>query len=186
MDFYSTKSLKHQSTERHVAHLRLIFPTLETARFCFYSLMLCVLSHSGEATNTNFIVFGLTQRGIETMIYHTRGNHANHYAIVVVSWNYCMNIYCTNSNYNGVLHVYCLLQIRTLRVQLLSQTDSDGFSRGSKRSWYLILSISLIQPIMMWWITSHIIFHKSWVKSLCGTSVNKTNDMTMWLRLTNL
>ena len=51
--------------------------------------------------------------------------------------------------------------IRTLRVQLLSQTDSDGFSRGSKRSWYLILSISLIQPIMMWWITSHIIFHKS-------------------------
>jgi hypothetical protein len=34
---------------------------------------------SGEATNTNFIVFGLTQPGLEPMIYHTRGEHANHY-----------------------------------------------------------------------------------------------------------
>ncbi|XP_071162495.1 protein YIF1B-like isoform X1 [Mytilus edulis] len=50
--------------------------------------------------------------------------------------------------------------IRTLRVQLLSQTADDGFSRGSKRSWYLILSISLLQPLMMWWLTSHIMFHR--------------------------
>jgi hypothetical protein len=34
---------------------------------------------SGEATNTNFIVFGLTRSGIDPMIYHTRGEHANHY-----------------------------------------------------------------------------------------------------------
>ena len=32
---------------------------------------------SGEATNTNFIVLGLT--GLETTIYHTWGEHANHY-----------------------------------------------------------------------------------------------------------
>jgi hypothetical protein len=34
---------------------------------------------SGEATNTNFIVFGLTRQGIEPTIYRTRGEHANHY-----------------------------------------------------------------------------------------------------------
>ena len=39
--------------------------------------MLRVLS--GEATNTNFIVIGLTRSGLEPMIYHTRGEHANHY-----------------------------------------------------------------------------------------------------------
>ena len=35
---------------------------------------------SGEATNTNFIVFCLTQPGLEPTIYHTLGEHANHYA----------------------------------------------------------------------------------------------------------
>jgi hypothetical protein len=34
----------------------------------------------GEATNTNFIVFGLTRPGLEHTIYRTRGEHANHYA----------------------------------------------------------------------------------------------------------
>jgi len=31
---------------------------------------------NGEATNTNFIVFGLTRSGLETTIYRTRGDHA--------------------------------------------------------------------------------------------------------------
>jgi hypothetical protein len=35
---------------------------------------------SGEATHTNFIVFGLTRLWLEPTIYHTRGEHANHYA----------------------------------------------------------------------------------------------------------
>jgi hypothetical protein len=39
---------------------------------------------SGEARNTNFIVFGLTQSGLETTIYRTRGEHNDHYATVVV------------------------------------------------------------------------------------------------------
>jgi hypothetical protein len=33
----------------------------------------------GEATNTNLIVFGLTQPGLELMIYRNRGKYANHY-----------------------------------------------------------------------------------------------------------
>jgi hypothetical protein len=35
---------------------------------------------SEEATNTNFIIFGLTRPGLEPTIYRTRGEHANHYA----------------------------------------------------------------------------------------------------------
>jgi hypothetical protein len=35
----------------------------------------CVLS--GEATNTNFLFFGLTRPGLEPMIYRTRGKHFN-------------------------------------------------------------------------------------------------------------
>jgi hypothetical protein len=38
----------------------------------------CVFS--GEATNTNFIVSGLTRQALEPTIYRTRGEHANHYA----------------------------------------------------------------------------------------------------------
>jgi hypothetical protein len=34
----------------------------------------------GQATNTNFIVFGFTQRELEPTIYRTRGEHANHFA----------------------------------------------------------------------------------------------------------
>jgi hypothetical protein len=34
---------------------------------------------SGEATDTNLIVFGLNRSGIEPTIYRTRGEHANHY-----------------------------------------------------------------------------------------------------------
>jgi hypothetical protein len=39
---------------------------------------------SAEATNTNFIVFGLTQPWLEPTIYHTQGEHANHYTTDVV------------------------------------------------------------------------------------------------------
>jgi hypothetical protein len=35
---------------------------------------------SGEATNTNFIVFGLTRPGLETTTYRNRGKHANYYS----------------------------------------------------------------------------------------------------------
>ena len=37
----------------------------------------CVLS--GDATSTNFIVFGVTLSGLEPTIYFTRDAHANHY-----------------------------------------------------------------------------------------------------------
>jgi hypothetical protein len=41
---------------------------------------------SGEATNTNFIVFGLTRPGLEPMIYLTREEHAYHYAEITLAF----------------------------------------------------------------------------------------------------
>jgi hypothetical protein len=40
---------------------------------------------SGEATNTNFIVFDWTRSELELTIYRTRGEHANYYAIDAVT-----------------------------------------------------------------------------------------------------
>jgi hypothetical protein len=41
---------------------------------------------TGEATNTNFIVFGLTRPVLDPTIYHTRGEDANHYTTDVVDF----------------------------------------------------------------------------------------------------
>jgi hypothetical protein len=58
---------------------------------------------SGEATNTNFIVFGLTLPGLEPTIYRTRGEPANHYATDAVC--------CCETNWYGYTkknkHDYC-------------------------------------------------------------------------------
>jgi hypothetical protein len=50
-------------------------------KFFSFSLM---LSACNEATNTNFIVFGLTWPGLKLMIYHTGYKHANHYTTCMV------------------------------------------------------------------------------------------------------
>ena len=48
-----------------------------------------------EATNTNFIVFGLTRSGLKPTIYHTRGEHTNHYSTdaVISSIDVCLPFY---------------------------------------------------------------------------------------------
>ena len=80
LDFYSASSLKQQFAGRHIAPLGHII-LIPSQPVCY-----CVLS--GEATNTNFKVFGLTRPGLEPTIYRTRGEHANHYATDVV-YIYC-------------------------------------------------------------------------------------------------
>ncbi|XP_048732427.1 protein YIF1B-A-like isoform X2 [Ostrea edulis] len=50
--------------------------------------------------------------------------------------------------------------VQTLRVKILPHSDESHNSRGSKRSLYLILSMSLLQPVMMWWLTGYIMFAK--------------------------
>jgi len=72
MDFYSASSLKQQSAGRHVAPLGHIILIPSQSVFALTPLFLL----SGETTNTNFIIFGLTRTELELTIYRTRGEHA--------------------------------------------------------------------------------------------------------------
>ena len=60
---------------------------------------------SGEATTTNYIVFGLTRPGLEPTIYCTRSEHANHYATDAVI-NDDFGEHKQTSKYNMVLIFY--------------------------------------------------------------------------------
>ncbi|KAH9515466.1 Protein YIF1B-B [Bulinus truncatus] len=51
--------------------------------------------------------------------------------------------------------------LRTLKVQVMPQQDHDGFTKGAKRSLYLILSMSLTQPVLMWWLSSYVMVFKA-------------------------
>ena len=55
---------------------------------------------SGEATNTNFIVFDLTQPGLEPMIYHIQGEHAYYYTTDTVTKQHtaCVSIWFSFNN----------------------------------------------------------------------------------------
>jgi hypothetical protein len=68
--------MKQQSAGRHVAPLGHITLIPNQTVFAL-SLYCCVLN--GEATNTNFKVFGLTRLGLEPTIYRTWDEHTNHY-----------------------------------------------------------------------------------------------------------
>jgi hypothetical protein len=61
---------------------------------------------SGEETNTKFIVLGLTQSGLEPMIYCTRGKHANHYSTDVV-------IYIIDTNIIYIVDIYIIYIVDT-------------------------------------------------------------------------
>jgi hypothetical protein len=43
---------------------------------------------SGEATNTNFMVFGLTRSGLESTSYPTQGKNTNHYTTDAVDFDW--------------------------------------------------------------------------------------------------
>ncbi|GBM91776.1 hypothetical protein AVEN_137532-1 [Araneus ventricosus] len=57
---------------------------------------------------------------------------------------------------------YCTLSlgfflIRTLRVLILPKTTADHFSSSSRHTSYLLLGISIIQPILMYVLTKHLV-----------------------------
>jgi hypothetical protein len=62
---------------------------------------------SGETTNTNFIVFGLTQPGLEPTIYCTQGEHANQYATnaINVIGDYMLLGFVVSSSTKKVPHI---------------------------------------------------------------------------------
>ena len=54
---------------------------------------------SGEVTNTNFIVFGLTRLGPEPTIYSTRDDRGTHYTTDAVR---ALEILDINTYYNAI------------------------------------------------------------------------------------
>ena len=65
LDLYSASLLKQQSADRHVTPIGHIILIPSQSVFASTS-QCCVLS--GEATHTNFIIFGLTRLRLELMI----------------------------------------------------------------------------------------------------------------------
>ena len=107
LDCYSTSSLKQQSADRYVVPLGHIILIPSQSVFAL-SPKCSVLS--GKATNTNFIVFGLTRSGIEPMISRTRSDNANHYTSDAV-WNLpqpstgtLKKVYCNHNVNTEVLY----------------------------------------------------------------------------------
>jgi hypothetical protein len=105
LDFHSDSSLKQQSANRHVTplwHIILIpsQPVFALSPWC------CLLS--GEETNTNFIVFGLTWTRVEPTIYSTRGEHTNHYATDAVSSDWSSYNLLINQNRKSFVNSTCL------------------------------------------------------------------------------
>ena len=75
LDVYSGSSLKQLSACIHVAPLGHI-SRFQINKFLPFLLNDAFIASSPE--NSKFIVFGLTQLGLEHMIYHTRGEHSNY------------------------------------------------------------------------------------------------------------
>jgi hypothetical protein len=65
-------SLKQQSTSRHVTSTQIYYPDSEP-------------TIAREATNSNFIVFGLSRTGFQPTIHCTRGEYPNY--IVLNHWS---------------------------------------------------------------------------------------------------
>ena len=57
---------------------------------------------SGEAANTNFLVSGLTESGLEPRIYHTRGKHVNHYTSDEVKVGMMVRVMVFNNTVNNI------------------------------------------------------------------------------------
>jgi hypothetical protein len=79
-----------------------------------FALSCCVLS--GEATNTNFIVFGLTRPGLEPTIYRILGQHADHYTTDAGETTMCTDAQqCQNIMQNvcdpiRMVYIICILK----------------------------------------------------------------------------
>ena len=94
-DFYGAIALKQQVVDRPVVPLGHIILILRQPVFAL-SPECCVCR--GEATNTNFIVFGLIRSGLEPKIYHTRGEHANHYTTDAIFYvEKCLFLSCMSN-----------------------------------------------------------------------------------------
>lgn len=57
--------------------------------------------------------------------------------------------------YTSVAIVFFL--IRNLKLMILPESPTDGFGHGNKRRMYILLFISAIQPVFIYWLTFHLV-----------------------------
>ncbi|XP_076031711.1 yip1d-interacting factor 1 isoform X2 [Oratosquilla oratoria] len=65
---------------------------------------------------------------------------------------YCVLLYCSLT--------IVVFMFRTLRFQFQGEREADSYSAGNKRRLYLLLFMSGLQPVMMWWLTYHLYSYK--------------------------
>jgi len=63
---------------------------------------------------------------------------------------YCVLLYCSS--------MCALFLVRTLKVQLQPASEDISGSSGVKRRLYLLLLISGVQPLMMYWLTTYLVY----------------------------
>ena len=102
LGFYSASSLKQQSADRHVARLWHII--LIQSQPVFFLSPECRMVR-GEATNMNFIDFGLTD-WLAPTIYCTRCEHTNLYTTDAV-WHILNNVFWANYTLLSLLNAKC-------------------------------------------------------------------------------
>jgi hypothetical protein len=93
---------------------------------------------SGEATNTNSIVFGLTRSGLESTIYRTGGEHANHYTNDAVRTSYGFDP-------EGRVR-YCVRRrlVLTFHVFIFYQYNIEFFVRNIHFNWIVFCKVCVI------------------------------------------
>lgn len=72
---------------------------------------------------------------------------------LVSSWIPVGNIFISH------YFVFCFMfssQVRTLRLIIVPESAPDGIARASKRRIYLLLFIAVLQPLFMYFLTSHL------------------------------
>ena len=106
-------------TDRHVTPFRHI--VLTPSQPVSILTPSCFL-FSGETTNTNLMVMGLTWPGIELIIYPTWHNHANYYTIRVVKFCTELLMFFTISKLDFHVHVHPRHDKILLKINLLSPT----------------------------------------------------------------
>lgn len=47
--------------------------------------------------------------------------------------------------------------VRSLRLAIMPHSDPSSYERGNKRRLYVLLMVAVVQPLLMWWLTRHLI-----------------------------
>jgi hypothetical protein len=116
---------------------------------------------SGKATNTNFIVFGLTRPGLEPTIYRTLGQHSNHY---------------TSDALNKNEICFMTMNINTLMIRL----TTEAFTKHSDI--FLTLTLELTTLVVIGTdCTGSCISNSHTITTTTAPSLNKIYVKKIWI-----